>query len=253
LTAVQFNMICVLDRSLPDDIDTTTTDRIRQAFAQRSLTMSAVSGTCNLIHPDLEQRQSGIERVIILIRACEALGTSGVTLCTGSCDGENMWRAHPDNDRPQAWSDLLNSLTELLPVAEKHGVTLGIEPELANVINSAKKARRLIDDLGSTQIKIILDGANLFSSDQLPQMQQILSESIDLLAEDIIMAHAKDLATTPAQGHLAAGHGCLDYDHYLGCLERVGFNGPLILHGLSESQVGSSVSFLKSKLKKLKV
>ena len=248
LTAVQFNMICVLETSLPDEINTMTTERVRRAFSQRRLSMAAVSGTCNLIHSDLEQRQTGIERVKTLIRACNALGTSIVTLCSGSCDAENMWRAHPDNNKPQAWSDLLKALAELLPVAEKYGITLGIEPELANVINSAQKARRLIDELGSSQIKIIMDGANLLGANQLPQMQQILSKSIDLLAKDIVMVHAKDLAADSAQGHVAAGQGCLDYDHYLACLEKAGFEGPLILHGLSESQVGRSVSFLKSKL-----
>ena len=57
-----------------------------------------------------------------------------------------MWRRHPDNDKPDAWSDLLATLDQLVPVAEEHGVVLGIEPEHANVIDSAQRARLLLDE-----------------------------------------------------------------------------------------------------------
>jgi hypothetical protein len=49
-------------------------------------------------------------------------------------------------------------------------------------------------------------------------------------------------------GHEAAGTGLLDYDHYLALLRRTGYDGPLLLHGLAESQVDDCISFLRSKL-----
>ncbi len=58
-----------------------------------------------------------------------------------------------------------------------------------------------------------------------------------MLGNDIALAHAKDLDHDGDAGHLAAGHGLLDYDHYLSLLQRSGYNGTLILHGLDESQV----------------
>jgi sugar phosphate isomerase/epimerase len=253
LGTVQFNMICALGSSLPEFIEPTAADRICRACSQRQIKMAAVSGTCNLVHPDPDQRQTGINRVKTLIESCDELGTSLVTLCTGSRDADNMWRHHPDNDMPQAWLDMMEAFNQLLPVAEEHDVTLGVEPELANVVNSAQKAKQLIDELGSSYVKIIMDGANLLTADQMPQMNEILSESIGLLAEDIVIAHAKDIDQDPAVGHVAAGEGCLDYDHYLACLKSVGFEGPLILHGLSEAQVSQSVSFLESKLSRIKV
>lgn len=253
LGCVQFNMVCAVGSSLPEFIEPVTADRICQAFSRRKIKMSAVSGTCNLIHPDPEQRQAGIDRVKTLIDSCDELGTSVVSLCTGSRDADNMWRAHPDNESPQAWQHMVEAFKELLPVAEEHDVILGVEPELANVINSAQKARQLIDELGSSHVKIIMDGANLLTADQRPAMKDILSESIGLLADDIVIAHAKDIASDPAVGHVAAGEGCLDYDHYLACLKSAGFEGPLILHGLSESQVSQSVSFLESRLNQIRV
>jgi hypothetical protein len=40
----------------------------------------------------------------------------------------------------------------------------------------------------------------------------------------------------------------LDYDHYLGLLKSSGYDGPLVLHGLSEADVPGSVGFLRAKL-----
>ena len=46
----------------------------------------------------------------------------------------------------------------------------------------------------------------------------------------------------------AAGHGRLDYDRYLSLLHHYSFKGPLLLHGLAESQVPDCVAFLRQKL-----
>jgi sugar phosphate isomerase/epimerase len=79
-------------------------------------------------------------------------------------------------------------------------------------------------------------------------MSEILEEAITLLGKDIVLAHAKDLDHDGDAGHLPAGRGRLDYDRYLRLLDAYGFHGPLLLHGLSESQVPSCVAFLRDKL-----
>jgi sugar phosphate isomerase/epimerase len=242
---VQFNMACAGLPSLPDAIDAALCERIRTAMTTRGLVMSALSGTFNMIHPDLNQRQDGLRRLCVLAQASARLGTSIITLCTGTRDPDNMWRRHPDNDTPEAWADLLISMRTAVQIADEAGVTLGVEPELSNVIDSARKARRLLDELGSSRVKIVMDGSNLLRDDQVAQMGQIIDEAFDLLGNDIALVHAKDLIPG---GHGAAGTGVLDYDCYLARLSDIGFNGPLILHTLAEDQVDASVSFLRAKL-----
>src|SRR5207253_1284074 len=100
-------------------------------------------------------------RGIRMIERCRDLGTSVAALCTGTRNTESMWRFHADNSLPEAWSDLIGTLEQLLPVAEAYGVKLGIEPEPNNVIDSARKARRLLDELSSAHLGIVMDGANL--------------------------------------------------------------------------------------------
>jgi sugar phosphate isomerase/epimerase len=247
LRCVQFNMACAGLPSMPDRIEPGVINEIRQAIDERDLRMAAVSGTFNMIHPDPEQRRIGLSRLGTLAAACHDLGTSVITLSTGTRDPDNLWRRHPDNDTPEAWRDLIVSMNEAVAIAEEHRVTIAFEPEVANVVDSAIKARRLLDEIRSPWLKVVIDGANLFHAGELPRMHEILGHAFDLLGDDIVIAHAKDLSRDGEAGHEAAGTGLLDYDRYLALLRAVGFNGPLILHALAEDQVDGCVAFLGGK------
>ncbi len=65
------------------------------------------------------------------------------------------------------------------------------------------------------------------------------------------MAHAKELGRDGRAGDLGAGEGILDFDDYVDRLNQAGFDGPVILHGLPESQVAGSVAFLGNILDRL--
>lgn len=250
LRETQFNMSVAGLPSMPDEIDPTLADRVREAAADRNIAVVAVSGTFNMIHPDPKVRWDGLRRLGVLAGACERLGTSTVTLCTGTRDPEDMWRRHPDNATPEAWLDLLSTMQEALETAEGHGVTLALEPEIGNVVDSAEKGRRLLDEMRSPRLKVVMDAANLFDAEdparRLSRSEQILDEAFELLGEDIVIVHAKDVR---ASGEVvAAGKGDLDYGLYLKHLSEAGYGGPLVMHGLAEEEVEGSLAFLRGKL-----
>ena len=221
---------------------------IRKEMDAREIQIVALSGTYNMIDPDIEKRNAGLRMLRYVAEQCEPLGTSVITLCTGSRDPHSMWRAHPDNNSVSAWKDLVDSMDKALEVAKEFNVTLAFEPEVSNVIDSAQKARRLLDEMNSPLLKVVMDGANIFHKGELPKMRDILDEAFELLGEDIVLAHAKDLDRDGEAGHLAAGTGLLDYDRYIGLLNDVGYDGAVVLHGLSEEQVPFCVNFLQMKI-----
>jgi sugar phosphate isomerase/epimerase len=244
---VQFNLACAGLPSMPARIDPALSAEIRGALDVRQLRMAAVSGTFNMIHPDPARRREGLARLRVLASACAGLGTEVITLSTGTRDPDDLWRRHAANDTPEAWRDLIASMREAVQIAEQHRLTLAFEPEVSNVVDTAAKGRRLLDELGSPRLKVVMDGANLFHAGELPRMRAILDEAFALLGNDIVLAHAKDLSRDGDAGHEAAGTGLLDYDHYLQMLRGVGYRGPLILHALAEEQVAQSVAFLQAK------
>jgi sugar phosphate isomerase/epimerase len=248
LRAVQFNVECAGLDDMPAELPDAVCDAIAAAHGARGITLAALSGTVNMIHPDPARRADGLARLRTLIAACPRMGARVVTLCTGTRDARSMWRAHPDNQTAEAWRDLTAALAAVLPAAEAHGVDLAVEPEVSNAIDSAARARRLLDEMRSPRLKICMDGANIFHAGELPRMAEILDEAFDLLGSDVVVAHAKDLDHDGEAGHLPAGRGCLDYGRYCALLRRIGYRGAVILHGLGEDQVDGCVDFLRRKL-----
>ena len=247
LSSVQFGFDDIGLAEMPDQIDPALCDTIRQEFAAQGIRMAALSGTWNMIHPDLAERQAGVRRLGVLAANCARLGTNVITLCTGTRNASSMWRPHPDNQSADAWRELTATMAQALPLAEAHNVILGVEPEVSNVIDSAERARRLLDEMKSPNLKIVMDGANLFHHGELPRMSEILDHAFELLGDDIIIAHAKDLVRDGEAGNVAAGTGLLDYERYLRLLDATGRDLPILLHSLSEQQAKSSVAFLREK------
>ena len=248
IPAVQFGWDLAGLGPVPEAVPPEAAAAACRAAAARGIRIAACSGTCNLIDPDPGRRAQAVRRLRAVIAACTALGAPVVTLCSGTRDPEDMWRPHPDNGTAEAWRDLRASLDEVLPDAEAAGVDLAVEPEVSNVVDSAARARRLLDEVGSRRLRVCLDGANLFPAGTLPRMGEILDEACALLGPDIVLAHAKDLDHDGAAGHLPAGHGRLDYDRYLGGLHGAGYGGAVVLHGLSAAQVPGCAAFLRARL-----
>ena len=251
LECVHFNMAAAGVPSMPERISDELCTRIAQAMAKRNIVMASLSGTFNMIHPSIDVRHAGLRRLDAIASRARELGTSLIALCTGTRDPDNMWHPHPDNATPEAWADLVATTYKALNIAEQHHVTLGIEPEVSNVVDSPAKARRLLNEMHSPRLKIIIDAANLFHAGDLPRMKEILDEAFELLGKDIILAHAKDLDRDGQAGHIPAGSGVLDYDHYRGLLDNAGYDGAVILHSLHERDVRGCVAFLQKRLKKL--
>jgi len=244
-TGVQFDLVSAVGHSFPAELPGPTLEGITEGFSRRHLTLAALSGTYNMIDPDQQARLVGAEGLDRLIAWAPCLRAEVVTLCTGSRDPESMWRKHPGNDSPEAWSDLLVQIERAVKVAEEYGVTLGVEPEIGNTINSVQKARRLLDEVKSPRLKIVMDGANVFQRGQLPNMRKVLAEAFDLLGSDIVLAHAKDLDKDGEAGHLAAGRGRLDYSYYLELLRKSGFDGTIILHALQPAEAKDRLAFVR--------
>jgi sugar phosphate isomerase/epimerase len=240
--AVQYNTACSGLTAMPDALTHQQAAAVADASAATGMRIAAVSGTYNMIHPDPAVRATGLRRLGVLIDHAAEMGTGMVTLCTGTRDAEDQWRHHPDNATPEAWRDLLEEMGKACALAEPKGIKLGIEPELANVIDGAAKARRLIDSLQSPALAIVLDPANLFEVEPLDRQRDILSHAIDLLADRIAMAHAKD--RDPSGGFVAAGKGVVDFPHFIGRLRAAGFDGDLVTHGLTAEEAPGVAAFL---------
>ena len=242
---VQYNMACSGLAAMPDHIPEDAVEAVAAAARVTGQLIFAVSGTYNMIHPDPAVRRAGERRLAVIAGACRGMGSPLITLCTGTRDPDDQWRHHPDNATREAWRDLIASFEAALAIAERHDVLLGVEPELANVVSSAGAARRLIDEMQSPRIRIVLDPANLCEVAEPAERRSVIAEAVHLLADRIVMAHAKDRA---ADGSVAtAGQGVIDFGHFLSRLKQSGFDGPLVAHGFEADEAAGVAAFLRSR------
>src|SRR4249920_3475731 len=70
VACVQFNLSSAGLPTLPDAVDPALVERIRRAASDRSIAIAALSGTFNMIHPDLQHRRDGLRRLAILAGVC---------------------------------------------------------------------------------------------------------------------------------------------------------------------------------------
>ncbi|WP_271022713.1 sugar phosphate isomerase/epimerase [Rhizobium sp. RCAM05973] len=242
-TCAQFNLACCGLPSMPDAVTETTLAEIWTAVDATGISLAALSGTYNMAHPNISVRRTGLAQLAVVIETAAALSIPLVTLCTGTRDPNDQWAHHPDNGDPAAWADMAAEMSKALELAERHGVDLGIEPEQANIVSSAKDARRLIEEMGSRRLRIVLDPANLFEQATAEQARAIVEEAVETAAGHIALAHAKD---RHADGRFAtAGQGVVNFPDFIARLRTVGFDGPLVTHGLSASEAPGVAVFLK--------
>ena len=100
--------------------------------------------------------------------------------------------------------------------AEKMGVVMAIEPVWKHIVYNPARARRVLDEIASPNLQIILDPVNLLDYCNYKDQVAIVDEAIDVLGPDVAMVHLKDFI--PEDGKLKSvgcGLGQMDYTSIL--------------------------------------
>jgi sugar phosphate isomerase/epimerase len=249
IPTTQFNLSVtglptIPDAPVPDDVVTA----IRNAADQAGVELAALSGTFNAAHPDPAQRQTYLARFPHLCAAARDLQIGIITLSSGSRDPGDMWRWHPDNTTPQAWADSRTTLEALATLAEDYDLTLAVEPEHSNVVANADQAITMLNEVGSSALKLVYDAANLLDPDgfDAAAAAAAITRDIATLGPHIALGHAKELI--PERAPAAPGEGLLPWPLIVQKLHENGFAGSLVIHGLPETSVPIAVTTLDAAL-----
>src|SRR5688572_23274525 len=74
LRAIQFNFSCIGLPTLPETIEPSVLAQVRRDCEVRGIEIAGVSGTYNMIDPDVRNRRERLGRLPILAEATRALG-----------------------------------------------------------------------------------------------------------------------------------------------------------------------------------
>jgi sugar phosphate isomerase/epimerase len=247
--SIQFNLSTAGLASLPDDCPASIAETMAANASRHGLTLCALSGTYNMAHPDAARRRADRIGFSNVVRAAQIMKVPLITLCTGTRHATNMWEAHPDNTCAEAWSAMRAELDFALELAERHGVSLGVEPEPANIVTDAVVARRLLDEIASPGLRIVLDAANLLPPEKQGRQREVVAEATALLGGDLALVHTKDIG--PAGEPVGAGRGVVDFRIFLEGILSTGYRGPLVSHNFPAADAPQVAAYLRRLLDEL--
>lgn len=233
---------------IPGSVSDNALAAIRAASAKHGIHICAVNGTFNMAHPDPAVRREGLNRFKGFITAVKAIGCPMATLCSGSRSLKGLWTYDPATEDDSAYADMYESMREAVTIAEDAGIILAIETEASNVISTPEKARRIMDEIGSPNLKMILDCANLFHRGEAKPENVIgaIDKAVEFFGKDIVIAHGKDIRAGEGIDFCGTGFGIVDFPHMLSSLKSVGFTGDMMLHGIYNiSDMPGCLSFMR--------
>ena len=91
----------------------------------------------------------------------------------------------------------LNRVKPLAQEAESLGVTLAVEPVCTHIVYDAAQAERMLAELDSPHVKIILDAVNLIDSRHTDTADELVREAVRRLGPETCVLHMKDFVPAP--------------------------------------------------------
>ena len=233
---------------MPARVSKAVIHAVREGARAAGVSLRAINGTFNMAHPDPAVREEGLRRLSLAIEAAGELDVGIVTLCTGTRNTSHLWRPSPLNHTREAWNDMRDTVGAAVRLAEAGGVTLAIETEASNVVDTPERARRLLSEMGSRHLKIIMDCANLFRPGMArsDNVRPTIEHAFNVLEGEIVLAHGKDIRASEGIEFCPTGEGIVDYPFFLEKLDQAGYRGDMILHGIfSEDAMRRAVAFMR--------
>ena len=149
------------------------------------------------------------------------------------------------------WSDwalerFIDGLRPVVEYAEKMGVLVAIEPVVRHIVCNPVRARKVLDEINSPNLRIILDPVNLLETYNYEKQDEIFDQAIELLGKDIAMIHFKDFLRKDAGGQLAAtGAGQGGMEDYRTILRFAKQEKPWVFATLENTTPENSVQCLQ--------
>ncbi len=146
-----------------------------------------------------------------LVELCRDLG--GSVMVFGSPQQRSRL---PDVSPDQAWTNALEVFRNTIPVLEKHNVTLVLEPlgpEETNFLNTAEEVVRMIEKIGSENIRLLLD-VKAMSTESIT-----IPEIIGRNHQHLVHFHAND------PNRLGPGMGDMDFRPIMQALRDCKYDG----------------------------
>jgi sugar phosphate isomerase/epimerase len=188
----------------PENFTRARADEIRHLMDEIGLEIASVS-----YHADVEPINQRLSNTSKALEVAEWLEADVLII--------NAERAREGEEEEQ-WRDLVHKLRDLTASAEKRGVNVAIEPEPLLVVSDTDDMLRMMDAVGSPNLKVNLDIGHAYITDPS------LTDSIRQLGNVIVHMHIEDIKDK-VHNHLELGQGDIDFAAMHAAFVEIGYHG----------------------------
>ncbi|HTE20784.1 MAG TPA: sugar phosphate isomerase/epimerase [Armatimonadota bacterium] len=168
-------------------------------------------------HPDLPRAEDdGGEAAafytIAAVKAASALGARVVGVSLGSTDVD-AWET--------AWNRAVSALRQVLYETARSGVRLAVELHSDDVLNSLRRARRLLSEINDPRLGLAID------TGYLHYLRIHLREALEIAGDRLFHVHLRDAARNDP--FRSIGRGDFSFPAAFRALREYGYAGPLAI------------------------
>lgn len=170
-----------------EDITDNVIEKCREEFEKNDVEISVYGCYVEIGMTDKSKRLEEVDKFIKGIGHSKKLGAKIIGTETTNFP---MY----EENRESAYQGVKDSVLRMIEEAEKQDVCIGIEPVAFHTLNSPELTKRLIDEVNSDKLKIILDTVNLLTPKNIHNQNKIIDECFDLFGDRIEAMHLKDIS-----------------------------------------------------------
>ena len=198
----------------PEKLTAEYAARVRQDFEAAGLECAVLGCYLNLADPDAERRARTQEIYQAHLRFAAMTGARVVG--TETYANPESGFSDPGSSE-EAFRLFMDSLRPVVRCAEETGAVLAVEPVWYHIISSPERAARMLEELPSDHLQIILDAVNLISPETADRAEDIIRRAIALLGDRVRILHMKDFVLTKdgKMDACACGLGSMRYETLL--------------------------------------
>ena len=225
-------------------------ESILKPLSDKSINIALIGAYFNPVHSNTEKVKANISRFKDHLKHASYFKTQYVGTETGSFN-DDKWTYNPKNHTEEAYLQVKSVIQDLVSYAETVNATVLIEGAYNHVIYKPELLKRLVSEINSKHLKVIIDLYNYLNIDNYHQYQTIFESCLKLLKEDIVVFHMKDFLVQ--EGKLiqtGLGQGLIDFDFIIKKIKDTVPNAYLILEGITGEDITSSIKLINELEKK---
>ncbi|MBR6185675.1 MAG: sugar phosphate isomerase/epimerase [Clostridia bacterium] len=189
-------------------------EEVKQAFRAQGMECAVLGCYLNLADPDAESRARTQEIYRSHLRFARMMGVRVVGTETPANPASVF--SSPARESEDAFRLVMDSLKTVARFAEEEDAILAVEPVYTHIVSTPERAERMLSQLHSDHVKIILDAVNLLAPENVEHADDVIAEAIRRFGDQVMILHMKDYELLPGKiRSIACGTGVMHYDRLL--------------------------------------